>query len=138
MSADATRSDESKHEFTPKPADEQPQDGASRTEQPDGNIVGVSTLDTRMWQSYIGSTEKVLREETNATRRKNIQMCLDFIRKHGIPAKGYSIWVHNGVLKVLTDDEFRNQDYKSQREIHSLPEAYGLAAPRVARPTELE
>ncbi|KAJ0121965.1 hypothetical protein J7T55_002476 [Diaporthe amygdali] len=138
MSAHATEPDKTQHERTSIPAGGQPEDGAEKVEKPDENVVGASKLDPKAWQEYIGMVENDLQQETNETRRHNAQVCLDFVRKHGVPAKGYTFTVHHGVVEVLTNDESLHKDYASLRKIHPLSEAYGLAAPREARPTELE
>lgn len=47
----------------------------------------------------------ISKETSNPRRRKNIQICKDFVREYGWPEDDYYIWVMQGVVKVITQEE---------------------------------
>ena len=76
------------------------------TPLPTAVSVGATKRDPAMWQFYIDVTENELAQETNPTRRKNIKVCLDYIRAHGYPDRTYKIWAIDGEVLCQTNEEW--------------------------------
>lgn len=68
-------------------------------------------------------TENNFRQGTNAAGRQNAHICLDSVRKHGVPCEEYSFSVHHGVLEIATAHDLLRSDSESLRSIHLLSEA---------------
>jgi hypothetical protein len=52
-----------------------------------------------------GLGEMVQKETSNPRRRESIRLCRDFVSEYGFPKEDHCIWVKDGVVKVLTEEE---------------------------------
>lgn len=114
----------SEHQNVPKPTD---QVTGSGTEFSSARVTGATKTDGDMLQFYINMVAEHIKKETNPTRRQNIQVCLEYTRQHGYPAQGYRFFVHQGVMEVLTEDQYRTRRKDVSREVPGcLTDVFGL------------
>lgn len=80
-----------------------------------------SKEDQDAWQGMMTRLEMdIAEEETDSPYKKNMQACLDWIRKYGYPIPSYEIWAFDGVVRCQKKNEareFRNTipDYSDRR-----------------------
>lgn len=76
------------------------------TDAQDGPIKGLTKDPPEMLEVMMRFLDQLIEEETsNPTRRKNIQICKDYVGEHGYPEDDYYIRVVQGVVTVLNQEE---------------------------------
>lgn len=83
-----------------------PNEIVSRTNAQEAPIKGLTKDPPEMLEVMLSFLDQSIEEETsNPTRRKNIQVCKDYVREYGYPEDDYYIRVVQGVVTVLNQEE---------------------------------
>ncbi|KAJ0107897.1 hypothetical protein J7T55_007109 [Diaporthe amygdali] len=73
-----------------------------------GVVRGTTKRSPEVLEHYLKMLDGEIAMETlNMKRRESMELCRVFIRKHGYPDDHFFIWAMHGVVKVLTEREFR-------------------------------
>ncbi|KAJ0116203.1 hypothetical protein J7T55_005149 [Diaporthe amygdali] len=102
-------------------------------------VAGTSKANSSIWQSYIDTVERQIKEEKNPARQENAEVVLKFVRQHGYPAQGYRFLAHHGIMEIWTDDDYPDNNEENLKLIGgSFKETYGLHYPWEISPRERE
>lgn len=86
------------------PAIEARVDGLPAEPEPQATVVGATKADAECWHFYLDLAAQDAKEEPNEARRQNAQVALEFLTRHGYPAKGYKFLAHHGIMEVMSDE----------------------------------
>lgn len=83
-----------------------PTEIASSADAQEGEIKGLTKDSQEMMEAMLIYLDQLIQKETsNPRRRENIQICRDYVRQYDWPEDDYYIWVVQGVVKVITQEE---------------------------------
>lgn len=78
----------------------------SSTNAQESLIRGLTKSPQEMMEVMMIFLDRLVQEElSNPRRRKNIQICKDFVREYGWPEDDYCVRVWQGEVKVITETQ---------------------------------
>jgi hypothetical protein len=72
-------------------------------------VTGATKADAQSLRFYLELVQGNIKEETNPVRRQNAEVCLEFLKQHGYPAQGYRFLIHQGIMEVLNQDDYKHR-----------------------------
>ncbi|KAH8766182.1 hypothetical protein F5883DRAFT_522610 [Diaporthe sp. PMI_573] len=123
----------------PEPQDQQPEpplkptaiatESGTESLSP-ATVTGATKADAESLLFYLELVQGNIKEETNLVRRQNAEVCLEFLKQHGYPAQGYRFLIHQGIMEVLNQDDYKHRKGELARQIPGcLRDTYGLYPP---------
>jgi hypothetical protein len=73
----------------------------------------ASKLDPELWDTARYVPTEALKTEIDPERRRNIEACLNYINENGYPQPDEVFMAMDGVVKHITEREFRAMDWVS-------------------------
>lgn len=80
----------------------------SGTDSSPVTVTGATRDDAEEVQGHISLVEGIIKNESSPVRRRNAEVCLEFVKQHGYPVQGYRFFIHEGVIQVLEKDQYEH------------------------------
>lgn len=88
------------------------------TDSSPATVAGATKADAEEVQGHIRLVEGSIKNESDPVRRRNAEVCLEFVKQYGYPAHGYRFFVHEGVMEVLKADQY---DHRTEELLIQTP-----------------